>query len=492
MASSARSSISAGPVTFRATTAFGAVAVAVAIALGAPAAVRAAESTHVLTAVEKTRPLPELGLSVSFDRATRAADITREWIQNAGTDSAFAADVRELRYKETVQRLLIGLRVGLFRDLEFHVTLPIVLQSDTKITFAKDVEATSTIIGSANADAGCDVAACPAELEYRYPITNVPAQRNRSGFGDMTLGLAWSPVVDDKDESYPTITFRGDIIVPTGATRRPDDPAALPGGGDGGIGLGQTTFDLSLGVSRRLRTKVPTFDPYVLLGVKLPVATGSQKARGYEPPVSGRFVVGTEVVFYEEEASSSLYGLDLAVGAEYVGVGRTYSELSDYLPNFDQTSLVDENGDGREPAQYADFANPSNYVSQRDGATCGLLSGVSCGELNRVDDHLNLTGSLALRFEPTRFTRLKIGVAVELSTNHLLTTEPVGKDTDPASASTAQCEGAACVGRVNPKNSQGDDERSAYYDPRYDAPGRRFRIEDALTFTFFATGAATF
>jgi hypothetical protein len=35
------------------------------------------------------------------------------------------------------------------------------------------------------------------------------------------------------------------------------------------------------------------------------------------------------------------------------------------------------------------------------------------------------------------------------------------------------------------------DERNKYYDPRYDTPGRRFRIEEQTNFTFFVQATAT-
>jgi len=54
------------------------------------------------------------------------------------------------------------------------------------------------------------------------------------------------------------------------------------------------------------------------------------------------------------------------------------------------------------------------------------------------------------------------------------------------------CGAVPCLGRINRENSQGEDERSPYYDPRYDAPGGRFKATDILDVRFFATATATF
>jgi hypothetical protein len=45
---------------------------------------------------------------------------------------------------------------------------------------------------------------------------------------------------------------------------------------------------------------------------------------------------------------------------------------------------------------------------------------------------------------------------------------------------------------VNAVNSRGEDERSPYYDPRYDQPGRRLRAEGIFTLSAFANLAITF
>ncbi len=103
-----------------------------------------------------------------------------------------------------------------------------------------------------------------------------------------------------------------------------------------------------------------------------------------------------------------------------------------------------------------------------------------------------MSGAIVLNLRPTRWFLIRTGFTAGFTTDHLLTTEPVGTDTDPDSAIDQTCDGADCVGRVNARNSLGQDERSPYYDPRYDQPGRRLRIEEILNLSFFVTAAATF
>lgn len=471
---------------------------AIALALFSERA-EAAWPTQVLSAAEKHKALPDVHVELTWDRLLKQAKITREWIQDDG-GTLTALDVKELRYKEITQRLLIDLRVGIYHDLELHLQAPIILQSDSELRYAAGVDGRSTIAGSMNAD---DPQYCETrgqnpctQNNYRYPITEVPDSRERSGFGDMTFGLSWSPVVDSKDEAYPTLTLRADVIAPTGKTRDPADPASLAGAGGGSVGLGMTVFDLSIGLSRRMRTDIPTFDPYMIFGAQIPIATASQRARGMEPSPTGRFLVGTEIVVSEDVPTFQRYAIDFSFGVKYTGIGRTYSELSDYLPNFNQTAVPGNRAPGTQLSpdvvQYADYDNAANYNNAGiGGASCGRLSGVPCGELNRVDEYLQLQSQFAVHVRPAKYVLFRAGVGFGLNTDHFLTTERVGEDLDPRNTADL-CGGAPCAGRVNARNTNGVDERSKYYDPRYDAPGRRLRIEETTLFTLFVTGAATF
>lgn len=441
----------------------------------------AAFPTRVLSALEEKTPLPDVNVTVGFERNDTRAKIVREWVQRPDGEDPQALDVKELKYKESTNILNLDLRVGIFRDLELHIGAPIVLSGGSSLEFEDGVANFSTIWGSSNAN--------DPSYDYRYPLTPVPAERNRAGFGDMRFGLGWSPLVDKKDEAYPTLTFRADLIAPTGKVRDPQDQDALPGGAGGGIGLGQTIFDLSIGVNKRMRDSTPAFDPYMVFGAQLPIATGAQKERGMEPPVSARFQIGTEVIAYEDPGTEQLYAVDLSFQLQYFGIGRTYSYLSDYLPNFDQTKVM------MDLPSYANYGDAANYAGAAAGTSCGMLMGAPCGELNRVDEHLQMKGTFALHLKPMKYFTLRGGVSVGFTTEHLLTTERVGTDTDPASAANQNCPANStvpCVGRVNAQNSLGQDERSKYYDPRYDAPGRRLRAEEIVDLTFFVNAIATF
>lgn len=477
------------------------------IAAGAEADARAAFPTRVLTAAEPERPLPELHLGVRFRREESRGQITREWFTTGRTSDSGDArpqDVRELDWYEATQYLDITARVGLFRDLELRITAPIVLDYVSEIRFAGGVGPNSTVYAPASADRTA-TNADDVGFSTRYPITGVPASRSRSGLGDLRFGLAWSPLVETKDLGWPTLTLVGEVTAPTGEIWDPADIDALPGGPGGDVGRGLTVIDLSVGLSKRTRSGAPAFDPYFQLGTRLPIASGAQQDRGMEPPPSARLTTGTELIFHEVPDDDARYALDLGLLMRFIGSGRTYSPLSDYLPSFDQTR-VDGGVTG-----YADYADPDHYRNRGpEGQSCSgvrlarpelgenpdagpvaATPGVACGELNQVEEHMHLGGRIGLHIQPNRWFMLRAGGELAYITDHLLTNESAGQDTDPPDAPET-CSGGACFGRVNARNAQGQDERSPHYDPRYDAPGRRFRLEEAFTWAVYVEALATF
>ncbi|MEM6370696.1 MAG: hypothetical protein AAGD10_14230 [Myxococcota bacterium] len=459
----------------------------VAGALSLASFARAAESVRALEGVTSDRKLPEFRLSVGFEQHWEKADISREFVQNA-PDGTFD-EVRELRYEAIRRELVVQARVGLVQRLEFRLRAPIVLQADSEIRFAEGVEGSSTVFGSTNADD-------PA-FANRFPITTVPQERSRAGFGDLGAGLFWSVTEDRPDRAFPTLTLGLNVTFPTGDPWDPADVQALPDiEGSGGVGSGQTTFDLSLALSKRSAWGAPAFDPYFELGVELPLANAELEDLGYEPPLVGRVRAGSEVVIAEDERKGSYYGLDFGLAFRFIGSGRTRSQLSDYLPDFDQTRL-DDGFAGR-----ADFANPANYARFQDGLDVSCLSdpvtgepllpGVPCGEFTRVDEHFQMDGHIGFRIQPLRVFSFSAVATLGFQNDHFITGDSPGEDTDPAVVPNDVCGSTPCTGRINSRNSRGQDERSRFHDPRYDAVGGRFIAKGILRVGFMATAVLRF
>ncbi|NJK87983.1 MAG: hypothetical protein HC923_00340 [Myxococcales bacterium] len=468
-------------------TCCGPFTVALVAYLIAPTSAWAAFPVETLEGLRPGRPFPQVHLGLRFDQDYQQATINREFISDAGTPEASAGDVRELDYESVRRRLVVEARAGIYERLELRLNVPVVLSWDSNIGFADGTSASSTVFGSSNAD--------DPSIPLRFPLTTVPAERSRSGLGDLEVGLAFSPVVDAPARWWPTMTIGLMVTLPTGDRWDPADPKATPEvDGTGGVGLGQTIFDVTLGLSKRTSYVAPSFDPYFIGGVTVPVPTGDQEDIGLDPPVSARVEVGSEIIFVEDTSRSTRYAADIGFSMRYIGDGRTFSPLSDFLPDFNQTAI------DRDTFRYSDFANPGNYSRSEPGVSCVVdsttgaprLEGVPCGEFTRVQDHVELEARLGFRAQPSRWFMLRAGVGIGVANDHLITGERAGTDRDPASAGEEMCGPTPCLGRINRVNSQGVDERSRFYDPRYDAPGTRFLATDILNIRFFVTGTATF
>ncbi|HJL43449.1 MAG TPA: hypothetical protein RMG48_19235 [Myxococcales bacterium LLY-WYZ-16_1] len=444
----------------------------------------AAGPTQVLEGVGPERKAPMVRLGVGFDQDYQQSRITRETTLDQGSGPV-PTEVQELDHQFVRRRLLVDGRVGLYRRFELRLLAPIVLEQDSQIRFSDGVAGRSTIFGSPNAD--------DPTFSTRFPITTVPQDRSRAGFGDLEVGLAWAPVSNDDRPTWPTVRLAAMVTLPTGEKWDPADIRALPStDGTGGPGLGLYVFDLSVALSKRAFLGVPTLDPYFEIGTRLPVATGDMADLGLDPAFSGRVRMGTELVFARDRKRDTFYGIDVGISFRYIGSGRTRSQLTDYLPDFDQTQV------DADVFEYGDFADPSNYSRSAEGVSCVVdpdtgdprTPGVPCGEFTRVEDHVRFDGHVGFRIQPQKNFAFTAGVQVGFANDHFITGEAAGTDLDPPDAGT--CNGAPCSGRVNRVNSRGVDERSPYFDPRYDAPGGRFRAEDILNVGFFVRAIGRF
>ncbi|MGB0647306.1 MAG: hypothetical protein ACPGQS_09045, partial [Bradymonadia bacterium] len=107
----------------------------------------AAEIVDVMDAAEPDNPI-DVRLDVNYDRALRRSKITRELNcynqplcpQRPGEVGYVGkiVNVKELRYERITQRVVPKLRIGMYHDLEFAVTMPIVVGDTQGIRFAGD------------------------------------------------------------------------------------------------------------------------------------------------------------------------------------------------------------------------------------------------------------------------------------------------------------------------------------------------------------------
>ncbi len=407
---------------------------------------RAAELTRVASSFEENDPFG-MFLMFTFDRLQEQATITREWYQNGSLQ-----DVTELRYQNIQTQLGIDAHIGLYKDLELHVGVPIVFQQDREWTFAEGTSAAnSTLYRNCTLDPAGTLCGDPGLGDgVLFPVD--PSVRSyRAGLGNFTFGIAWNPFVQKKDPSKPTWNLRFDYTAPTASLLNPTVATSPTNRGAIGDRIHRWTF--STHVSKRLNKYL---EPYVGIWYSLPwrgpgyysncddadasrlsqpgncSSQGGPWVRadtGNQPQHTGGTNFGLEITAFEDEAKFQRFGFDLRGWFTYVSEGRVYNELSDPM-----------------------------------------------GKLLYTTDYAQVGGQLGITGSAAEFINLRAYAALSYNTEHFLTNERIGKDLNNNGVIDV-----AAVDEVNPN-----------YDYRVDRVGRRFRLQEQFNFRIQVTASFNF
>ncbi len=431
-----------------------------ALVLLAPFAASAAEVTRVASSFDEEDPF-DLDLLVGFRRTQHRGKITRERHQEGRI-----ADVIELRYTQIQQAMPVGLAIGLYQDLELHASSQLLFNDDRSWGYPGldangnpvTTDANSTVFNNCITARG-DLVHPDCQGDRRVgaqPIFPVPGQAFRGGFDDITVGLKYAILNDERDDTKPTWTVAFDYTIPSAAVNVPSRPTSEASRGN--IGEKVHRFTLTTALSKRLGA----IDPYALFSYSLPTQapnfysncrnpellgfaencfTGpwSLRETGIRAPHLANLLFGAEFYAYDDPVKKQRIGFDLQGTVRFVSEGRYYNELSDALGKILYTE---------------------EFMTV--GGQFGIYAGIG-------SEYVQL--------------KLLLNAGLYHNTEHFLTNESVGKDLDNA----CRGEPGSCVdldnraGEINPN-----------FDFRYDMPGRRFRISEINTFNVMARAIISF
>jgi hypothetical protein len=402
---------------------------------------QAAEVTRVASSFEDKHPFG-MFLDFGYQYTRDRGKITREWYQSGKTE-----DVTELRYLHDEQKLGINAHLGISQDLELHVGLPIILQDDRAWGFAKNTDADNTTLYRNCVGANGSLCDTPGFGTGRLFEISEGAASYRGGLGNLTVGLAWAPYVQAKDDTKPTWVLRFDYEAPTAPAVNPSAQTRVTARGPVGDRTHRYTF------STALAKKLAFAEPYFGLHYTLPwrgpgwysncdsvdvAAMGhpencgrgegsfawTREQTGLKPAHVGGFLFGAELTLYQRADHAERLALDLRGWGNYVSEGRTYNELSDLFGKL-------------------------MYSSDHGQA------GVQLGIIGQAAEFLMLRAYTSLAYNSERF----------------LSYESVGRDLNG--------NGAVDVSSVPV-------ELNPTFDFRVDRVGRRFRMEEQVVFRIAA------
>ena len=407
----------------------------------------AAEVTRVASSFEEKDPFG-MFLDFSFVHTRDRGTLTREWYQRGDLE-----DVTELRYQKIENKLGIDVHLGIYKDLELHIGVPIVFSQDRNWFFAGGTNESNTTIGRNCGDAaGLGCTNPGGGQDQLFPLPPFPGGLNsyRAGLGDFTFGLAWNPFNQKKDPSKPTWSLRFDYSAPTSALLNPSAPTTSSSRGNIGDKLHRYKF--STAVSKRISKYVePYFELHYTLAWRGPGAytncddasaerqghpencgkPGWERAEtGIRPVHTGGSSFGVEITAFEKEDRHQRVAFDLGAFVNYFSEGRYYNEMSDLFGKLLYTS-----------------------------------------DYGQAGAHFGFVGQAA------EFVILRVSVSFAYNSEHFLTNENIGKD---------------LTGNGTVDVTTNPEEINPNYDFRIDRVGRRFRLEQQFVFVPQVTATFNF
>lgn len=419
-------------------------AVLAAVTLGAPFAASAADITRIASSFEDDDPF-DLFIDVGFERTQTRAKIVREQlVTDDSPDESGRPLGSELWYKGVDARLNLELAFGLYRDLEFSFTLPLVFQQNERWDRTSDAnEGNSSITNNCLNANGSVISGCAANPGANA-LFGVPQESFRGGLGNMRFGLAYAFFKQEKDPTKPTWIVGLDYEAPTAKQRDPSVDTTNPDE-RGNIGDRVHKYQLYTAFSRRVGVAEPYFRAHHTIPVRGPgiysncdqraanpqnlgapdnCGTGpwTRKELGIQAPSQTGMMFGVELVPFEKPAKNQKFALDIRTIGNYVGKGRYYNELSSAL-----------------------------------------------GKLLSSEDYFQVGGMLGVNANAAESFTIRASGTFLYNTDHTLTSEELGRDLDGN-------------GEVNP--NVGSPELNPSFDWRYDLVSRRFRAVESTTFRF--------
>lgn len=409
----------------------------------------AAEATDVPDAADGDDPF-DAHVSLRFDYTYQRALITRENTQISEHDqvkSPRTVDVRELDYQRHTIRLRPRIEVGIFHDLSAFFEWPIVVRDQQNTSFANGTDATnSTLARDMNGPV-------PTIEGWRQTRGSADGSYDQERFGFPNRGYnEWNiNPADGSFESvraqfdYPTLGVRWS---PLNNERDPSKPT-ITLQVDYNLGIlplpvanptdDTPTSDEPASVAKGLHEfhfhvgmskRWLLLDPYFLVDYWLPFGA-TNAYPGFQPRHRGGFTFGMEVVAYENPKLDQKVAIDLSAVTHYLSEGRDYSEMSDAL-----------------------------------------------GELTYVGQSMRMGGNVGVYLRAFEFAYIDVTGSALYDTEHFLTSESIGKDGENNNG----------VVDLDPNEK----ERSVYFNPALDTPGRRLKVEDSVHLQVMVHAALTF
>lgn len=346
---------------------------------GFPSLSHAADITDVADSFDYDNQNPfDFRFRISYEFMNTSATVARERVLQPKLQ--YFEYYPELLVNHTRHTMNMRASVGLYRDLELHFTIPLVLSE----TFRSSLTPEAKKDGSSLRQDGV------------VSADEITRQRT-SILGDMQLGIQWGIFNDHRDPHVATWVIGFTWTMPTGWVWNPNDPNTLLNGG--GVGRGAHVLTFHTALSKR----ISIFEPYVKIWysafvtdkffrqqsvdtawlqaqkeIQTSYAGAAQKAEleaatltgdrkiekqqeaqlfkqradqktlfinnatnnGLAPSHQAGFTVGTEIIFWERPANQQKILLDLRLIGTAQFEGRGFTLFTDIIADYKPTETI--------------------------------------------------------------------------------------------------------------------------------------------------------
>lgn len=445
----------------------------------------AAELTDVLTSFDFDEGNPfDIKLEIKYEFSSETAELLRE-TPDASVDPIELVLGNRLAYERTRHTMRFGLGVGLYKELEFRLDLPLVLGDESSLDFHPSLP----VGGERGQIKDIDPKDQPwnndADSKART-LFDVPFKGpNRSGLGDVGIGLRWAPRHRNRDPQYASWVVGAMLRMPSANVKR---------AGNTDVGEGLLQVEINTAISRRVTW---FFEPFFDLHgvVKVPSSSSlfqeaDESTQTLEQPGNTLgLTLGAEFIPWEANGGKQKVSLELGVGLDYVFEGREYTELFDALgtspcstSNGCYSATYSAQMEGYEQAianlkkkvgSTSDTTLKATYQKQLDDKKAAYESAKQGGNFPASDgitdvEHYGMYSFFAsLMARPVEYFQFGLAFKLAAVQPHFITFADAGVDLDGD-------------GSVVGENSEGINEYNPVYLEELDQIGHRFKTSNKI------------
>jgi hypothetical protein len=416
----------------------------------------------------------DLNITAGYLRTWELGRIERQGMDASGDGRNSQHWDGVANYERGINQLMLGLDVGIFRDLAVYARLPLILSDDRSLT-AVDGFNPATI------DTPTDGPLFDLSGGFNSPT--------RSGVDYLAVGVAWSILNQNRDRFLPTwmvmIEGRFNLGDPMRACGGAGGPlncnyrAAPPAESvtpeasrqSAGVGRGMN----ALRIETRSSWRYEVVEPYAGLAFQIewPGYSNSNfipqgDLQGYInelPPIMGRFTLGMAIIPFEDREHFQRFTIDVRLNGEYLSEGHDYSPLFDALGSSANAHL-------------------STLSRSCAGPDCAPGGTIPFYGLTDTQSRGRFGGQLTLEMVAARYIRFSVLAGFMYSPAYVITQadacNPNVTPVDPPGGEDPR-RGTCASGIINP-----------HHRPVLDLPGVRFRMAEQWQVDLGINVTATF